>query len=85
MCHHSEKKLAIAFGLISMPPVIPVRIIKNLQVCADCPTSTKFSAKIVRTAITVRDASFWMVFTLAVIIGDDSRSAFPLIMHAGFE
>jgi hypothetical protein len=51
----------------------------------DCPTSTKFSAKIVRTAITVRDASFWMVFTLAVIIGDDSRSAFPLIMHAGFE
>ncbi len=67
VCHHSEE-LTIAFGLISTPPAIPIRIIKNLQVCVDCPTSTKFSAKIVRTAITVRDASFWTVFAPAVMI-----------------
>ncbi|CAK9253763.1 unnamed protein product [Sphagnum jensenii] len=56
LCHHSEK-LAIAFGLMSTDPGTPLRIVKNLQVCEDCHTSTKFISKIVRRKIIVRDAN----------------------------
>lgn len=33
---HSEK-LAIAFGLIKMPLVIPIRVFKNMRVCGGLP------------------------------------------------
>jgi hypothetical protein len=56
LCHHSEK-LVIAFGLISTPPGTPLRIFKNLQVCGDCHTATKFTTKIVGRRIIVRDAN----------------------------
>uniref|UniRef100_UPI0040747504 Synthetic PPR-DYW protein n=1 Tax=synthetic construct TaxID=32630 RepID=UPI0040747504 len=56
LCYHSEK-LAIAFGLISTPPGTPLRIIKNLRVCGDCHTATKFISKIVGREIVVRDAN----------------------------
>jgi pentatricopeptide repeat protein len=56
LCHHSEK-LAIAFGLINTAPGTPLRIRKNLQVCKDCHTSTKFISKIVGRSIAVRDAN----------------------------
>eukprot|EP01018_Ginkgo_biloba_P016206 Gb_38679 [translate_table: standard] len=56
LSHHSEK-LAIAFGLISMPPGTPIRIVKNLRVCADCHTATKFISKIAEREVVVRDAS----------------------------
>ncbi|CAK9278386.1 unnamed protein product [Sphagnum jensenii] len=56
LCHHSEK-LAIAFGLINTAPGSPLRIRKNLQVCEDCHTSTKFISKIVGRGIMVRDAN----------------------------
>ncbi|CAK9213816.1 unnamed protein product [Sphagnum troendelagicum] len=56
LCHHSVK-LAIALGLINTAPGTPLRIIKNLQVCEDCHTSTKFISKIVGRAIMVRDAN----------------------------
>eukprot|EP01018_Ginkgo_biloba_P022755 Gb_12759 [translate_table: standard] len=46
LCSHSEK-LAIAFGLINTCPETPVRVIKNLRVCGDCHTATKFISKIV--------------------------------------
>ncbi|CAK9236426.1 unnamed protein product [Sphagnum troendelagicum] len=55
LCHHSEK-LAIAFGLISTPPGAPLRILKNLHICGDCHTSTKFIAKMLSRTIIVRDA-----------------------------
>ncbi|CAM6049373.1 unnamed protein product [Sphagnum compactum] len=55
-CHHSEK-LAIAFGLINTAPGTPLRIRKNLRICKDCHTSTKFISKIVGRAIMVRDAN----------------------------
>ncbi len=45
LCHHSEK-LAIAFGLISTPPSTALCIFKNLWVCSDCHTSTKFISKL---------------------------------------
>ncbi|CAK9272935.1 unnamed protein product [Sphagnum jensenii] len=56
LCHHSEK-LAIAFGLMSTDPGTPLRIVKNLRVCEDCHTSTKFISKIVRRKIIVRDVN----------------------------
>eukprot|EP01018_Ginkgo_biloba_P008782 Gb_27833 [translate_table: standard] len=55
LCHHSEK-LAIAFGLINTSPETPIRIVKNLRVCGDCHSATKFIAKIVARDIVVRDA-----------------------------
>jgi pentatricopeptide repeat protein len=56
LCHHSEK-LAIAFGLISTPPGTPLRITKNLRVCGDCHTASKFISKIVGRAILMRDTN----------------------------
>ncbi|KAJ8751102.1 hypothetical protein K2173_016283 [Erythroxylum novogranatense] len=53
---HSEK-LAIAFGLISTEPGTEIRIIKNLRVCLDCHTATKFISKITERVIVVRDAN----------------------------
>jgi hypothetical protein len=52
--HHSEK-LAIAFGLISTPLGTSIRIVKNLRVCGDCHTATKFISKVVGREIVVRD------------------------------
>ncbi|XP_057821050.2 pentatricopeptide repeat-containing protein At3g12770 [Cryptomeria japonica] len=52
---HSEK-LAIAFVLINTSPGTPIRLTKNLRVCGDCHTATKFISKIVRREIVVRDA-----------------------------
>jgi pentatricopeptide repeat protein len=54
--YHSEK-LAIAFVLINTPPGTPIRIIKNLRVCGDCHSATKFISKIVAREIVVRDAN----------------------------
>jgi hypothetical protein len=56
LCHHSEK-LAIAFGLIYMAPGTPLWIRKNLWVCEDCHTSTKFISEIVGRTIMVKDAN----------------------------
>eukprot|EP01018_Ginkgo_biloba_P019248 Gb_37820 [translate_table: standard] len=53
---HSEK-LAIAFGLISTSPGTPIRVMKNLRVCSDCHTASKFISKIVKRELIVRDAS----------------------------
>nr|DAD31783.1 TPA_asm: hypothetical protein HUJ06_010634 [Nelumbo nucifera] len=54
LCHHSER-LAIAFGLISTSPGTPLRIVKNLRVCSDCHSVTKFISKVFRREIIVRD------------------------------
>ncbi len=56
LCHHSDK-LAMAFGLINTAPSTPLQIRKNLWVCEDCHTSTKFISKIVGRAIMARDAN----------------------------
>ncbi|KAG0598862.1 hypothetical protein M758_12G106600 [Ceratodon purpureus] len=56
LCHHSER-LAIAYGLISTPPGKPIHIFKNLRVCPDCHTATKFISKIVGREIVARDAN----------------------------
>eukprot|EP01018_Ginkgo_biloba_P000179 Gb_35141 [translate_table: standard] len=51
--HHSEK-LAIVFGLISIPPKIPIRIMKNLRLCGHCHTACKFTSKCVGREIVMR-------------------------------
>eukprot|EP01018_Ginkgo_biloba_P019045 Gb_02375 [translate_table: standard] len=56
LCVHSEK-LAIAFGLTNTISGTPLLITKNLRVCGDCHTATKFISKIVRREIIVRDAN----------------------------
>ncbi|CAL5350749.1 unnamed protein product [Camellia sinensis] len=53
---HSEK-LAITFGLISTPEGTPIRITKNLRVCGDCHTFSKFVSAITQRMIIVRDTN----------------------------
>ncbi|CAA2986140.1 pentatricopeptide repeat-containing At3g12770 [Olea europaea subsp. europaea] len=55
LCNHSER-LAIAYGLISTPPGITLRITKNLRACANCHLATKLISKLVNRKIVVRDA-----------------------------
>ncbi|KAJ7539561.1 hypothetical protein O6H91_11G100200 [Diphasiastrum complanatum] len=57
--HFHSERLAIAFGLITTPPGTPLRILKNLRVCVDCHTTTKFISKIVRRTIIVRDLNLF--------------------------
>ncbi|GJZ07796.1 putative pentatricopeptide repeat-containing protein [Tanacetum coccineum] len=51
---HSER-LALAFGLVSLPSGSPIRIMKNLRFCLDCHDVFKFISKIVQREIIVRD------------------------------
>ncbi|KAI6704247.1 hypothetical protein NL676_013383 [Syzygium grande] len=54
LCGHSEK-LAIAFGILNTPPGMTIRVAKNLRVCNDCHTATKFISKIEEREIILRD------------------------------
>ena len=56
LCHHSEK-LAIAYGVLKTAPGTPIHISKNLRVCTDCHTATKFISKITGREIVARDAN----------------------------
>ncbi|KAK9276372.1 hypothetical protein L1049_005905 [Liquidambar formosana] len=53
---HSEK-LAIALGLINVSSESPIRVMKNLRVCDDCHTFSKFTSKITVRQIIMRDKS----------------------------
>lgn len=53
---HSEK-LAIAFGLITVPQGTPIRVFKNLRVCGDCHCATKYISAIEGREIIVRDTT----------------------------
>lgn len=54
LARHSEK-LAIAFGLLSLPPKSTIRIFKNLRVCEDCHLAIKFVSLVYDRQLTVRD------------------------------
>jgi pentatricopeptide repeat protein len=56
LCGHSER-LAIAFGLMNTCHGTPLRVIKNLRVCGDCHTFTRFISKIIGREIFVRDGN----------------------------
>ncbi|KAJ4973767.1 hypothetical protein NE237_006941 [Protea cynaroides] len=52
---HGEK-LAMAFGLLSIPdPVTPILIVKNLRICSDCHSIAKLVSKIFNRNIIIRD------------------------------
>ncbi|KAL3623708.1 Pentatricopeptide repeat-containing protein crr2, chloroplastic [Castilleja foliolosa] len=53
---HSEK-LAVAFGLINCRRGETIRISKNLRLCEDCHSFTKFVSKFVGREIIVRDVN----------------------------
>ncbi|KAK9149754.1 hypothetical protein Scep_008511 [Stephania cephalantha] len=53
-CGHSER-MAVAFGLISTVPGMPIWVSKNLYMCRICHDAVKYISKIVRREITVRD------------------------------
>ena len=61
VCYHSEK-LAIAYGLIRTPSGTAIRITKNLRICADCHSATKFITKVVGREIIARDSSRFHLF-----------------------
>ncbi|CAH8345850.1 unnamed protein product [Eruca vesicaria subsp. sativa] len=56
LVYHSEK-IAIAFMLISTPERAPIRVVKNLRVCADCHLAIKLVSKVYDREIVVRDRS----------------------------
>lgn len=58
---HSEK-LAVVFGLMNTPPGTPLRIMKNLRVCADCHVTLKLISKIANRQIVVRDRNRFHCF-----------------------
>lgn len=51
---HSEK-LAIAYGIMKTKDRTTIRIVKNLRVCEDCHTATKFISKVYKREFIVRD------------------------------
>ncbi|RLN00355.1 pentatricopeptide repeat-containing protein [Panicum miliaceum] len=59
---HSEK-LAVAFGLMSLPPCMPLRVIKNLRVCNDCHNWMKFTSNVTGREIVLRDVYRFHHFT----------------------
>ncbi|XP_008800339.1 putative pentatricopeptide repeat-containing protein At5g52630 [Phoenix dactylifera] len=54
--YHSER-LALAFGLISLPMDAPIRIKKNLRTCGDCHTVMKLASGIFSREIVLRDTN----------------------------
>ncbi|XP_022635452.1 pentatricopeptide repeat-containing protein At1g08070, chloroplastic [Vigna radiata var. radiata] len=51
---HSEK-LALAFGLSTLPEGVPIQIVKNLRICCDCHKFMQLVSKIYKRQIIVRD------------------------------
>ncbi|KAL9455888.1 hypothetical protein AB3S75_005173 [Citrus x aurantiifolia] len=56
LCGHSEK-LAMAFGILSLPAGQTIRVTKNLRVCGDCHEMAKFMSKTARREIVLRDSN----------------------------
>lgn len=54
--YHSEK-LAVAFGILTIPSGRPIRVIKNLRVCEDCHNAIKHISKIAKRQIILRDSN----------------------------
>ncbi|KAL5545545.1 hypothetical protein UlMin_005232 [Ulmus minor] len=54
LLNHSEK-LALAFGFVSTPEGLPLRIIKNLRICVDCHDFAKFFSKVYGREVSIID------------------------------
>ncbi|XP_062092710.1 pentatricopeptide repeat-containing protein At2g39620 [Humulus lupulus] len=53
--NHSER-LAITFALLNTEPGSTIHLVKNLRVCVDCHSATKYITKVTNRSIIVRDA-----------------------------
>ncbi|PWA84462.1 hypothetical protein CTI12_AA159350 [Artemisia annua] len=56
LVEHSEK-LALAYGILTTAPGVPIRITKNLRVCGDCHIAITYISKIIDHEIILRDSS----------------------------
>lgn len=56
LCGHSEK-LAMAFGILNLPPGETIRVTKNLRICADCHEMARFISKTAGRQIVLRDSN----------------------------
>lgn len=54
--YHSEK-LAVAYGILSIPAGRPIRVIKNLRVCHNCHNAIKYISKVEGRLIILRDSN----------------------------
>ncbi|KAI3971232.1 hypothetical protein MKX01_021999 [Papaver californicum] len=52
--HHTEMK-ALAFGLLSLAPGVPIRIMKNVRMCGDCHSACKFMSTFLGRDLVVKD------------------------------
>ncbi|KAL5765542.1 hypothetical protein ACOSP7_016159 [Xanthoceras sorbifolium] len=52
--HHTEMK-AVAFGLISLPHGMPIRVIKSVRMCGYCHYACKLMSTFVDTEIVIKD------------------------------
>ncbi|KAL5053773.1 hypothetical protein RYX36_034455 [Vicia faba] len=60
-CGHSEK-LAMAFGILNLPPGRTVRVTKNRRVCGDCHEMGKFLSRTTNREILLRDSNRFHCF-----------------------
>ncbi|KAF6152508.1 hypothetical protein GIB67_023202 [Kingdonia uniflora] len=56
LLYHSEK-LAIAYCILSTPHGTSIQIMKNLRICGDCHTFTKFMSEVTKREIIIRDGN----------------------------
>ncbi|XP_075494968.1 pentatricopeptide repeat-containing protein At5g16860-like [Primulina tabacum] len=56
LLEHSEK-LALAYGILTTGPGVPIRITKNLRVCGDCHKAFSYISRIIEHEIILRDPS----------------------------
>ncbi|URD89147.1 PPR repeat [Musa troglodytarum] len=68
--YHSEK-LAIAFGVIHMPPGAAIYIMKNLRMCDDCHVAVKLISIVTNRKLVVRDANRFHCFESGCCSCDD--------------
>ncbi|CAL9766481.1 unnamed protein product, partial [Musa acuminata subsp. burmannicoides] len=68
--YHSEK-LAIAFGVIRMPPGAAIYIMKNLRMCDDCHVAMKLISIVTNRKLVVRDANRFHCFESGYCSCDD--------------
>eukprot|EP00026_Physarum_polycephalum_P001283 Phypoly_transcript_01284.p1 GENE.Phypoly_transcript_01284~~Phypoly_transcript_01284.p1 ORF type:complete len:1084 (+),score=72.14 Phypoly_transcript_01284:226-3477(+) len=61
LCKHSEK-LALCYGLISLPTDATIYISKNLRMCGDCHAATALISRVLQRTIVVRDAKIFHMF-----------------------
>uniref|UniRef100_A0A803MZ56 DYW domain-containing protein n=1 Tax=Chenopodium quinoa TaxID=63459 RepID=A0A803MZ56_CHEQI len=54
--YHSER-LAVVYGILTLPKHKPIRVMKNLRICEDCHTAIKHISKLERRLIIVRDSN----------------------------